>query len=568
MRRFIALLVLAAGLLAVPAAQAADTVELIVRRDAGLTAAERADVRADAGVAYERSVRLPDTEVVSVPADDAARALRELRADPDVREVARNGEAKPAAVSAADGEWDNLWGLDNTGQILWAPDHSGYYPGGTADADMDVPEAWALAPTAGAGVTVAVVDSGAKPDHADLAGQFAPGGWDYVHGDATTVDNHGHGTHVTGTIVAVNGNGIGISGVAPGAKALELQVFADDDGDGTTNGTGQWDWVIDAFDRAGASGARVVNASLGGLGDASLAAIVADTVSRYPNTLYVVAAGNDNADLEPAATVYLPCETPAPNVLCVGASTTADTRASFSNYGATAVDVFAPGTRIESTTFDGGYGYMQGTSMATPNTVGVAALLFAQQPTLTGAQARQRLINSVDPLPGLPSVAGGRVNAHRALAGTGDSDGDGIDDDVDNCPSVVNPDQADADGDGHGDACDSSPNPIAPPANPVVPPTGGGGVQTQPLRLVSFRTSIRSRTVTVRLKTSGAAAVRVSAQRRTCRRGKCAWKTKVSRSFTTTPTGIVQLRLAPGRYRIRVSAASAFTRYKTVTVRR
>jgi subtilisin family serine protease len=569
MRRLIVLFVLAVSVLAVPAAQAADTVELIVRRDAGLTAAERADVRADAGVVYERSVRLPDTEVVSIPAGEVARAVRELRADPDVRDVARNGEATPAAVTAADSEWGNLWALDNTGQDLWLRDGIHYYPGGTPDADMDVPEAWALAPAAGAGVTVAVVDSGAKPDHADLTGQFAAGGWDYVHGDATTIDNHGHGTHVTGTIVALNGNGIGISGVAPAAKALELQVFADDDGDGTTNGTGQWDWVIDAFDRAGAGGARVVNASLGGLGDSTLATLVADTVSRYPHTLYVVAAGNEHRDLEPAATVYLPCETPAPNVLCVGASSELDTRAYFSNYGQTAVDVFAPGTEIESTTFDGDYGYMQGTSMAAPNTAGVAALLFAQQPTLTGAQARQRLIDSVDPLPGFPSVAGGRVNARRALTGPGDGDGDGVDDDVDNCPSVANADQADADGDGTGDACDSPPpSPIAPPVTPVAPPTSGVVAPPPTLQLVSFTASIRSRTVTVRVKTSGAASVRVKAQRRECRRGKCAWRTKASRSFTATPTGVAQLRLAPGRYRIRVSAPSAFTRSKTLTVRR
>ncbi len=537
MRRLTALLVLAVSLLAVPAAQAADTVELLVRRDAGLTAAERADVRADAGVTYERSVRLPDTEVVSVPADEVARAVRELRADPDVRGVARNGEVAPAAVTGADGEWNNLWGLDNTGQYLWAPDRSGYLLPGTVDADMDVPEAWALSPAAGAGVTVAVVDSGAKTDHPDLAGQFAAGGWDYVHGDDTPTDNHGHGTHVTGTIVARNGNGIGISGVAPGAKALELQVFADDDGDGSTSGTGQWDWVLDAFDRAGASGARVVNASLGGVGDDYLAALVADTVSRYPNTLYVVAAGNENTNLEPAATVYLPCETPAPNVLCVGASTYTDTRASFSNYGQTAVDVFAPGLNVESTTFDGAYGYMSGTSMATPNTVGVAALLFAQQPTLTGAQARQRLIDSADPVPGLPSVAGGRVNARRALSEAGDGD--------------------DAD----------PPAPIAPPPAPVVPSTGGD-VQTQPLHLVSFKTSIHRRVVTVRVRTSGSASVRVSARRRTCRRGACAWKTKAVRSITATPIGIAQLRLAPGRYRLRVSAGDAFSSDKTITVRR
>ena len=293
---------------------------------------------------------------------------------------------------------------------------------------------------------------------------------------------------------------------------------------------------LDAFDRAGASGARVVNASLGGVGDDYLAALVADTVSQYPNTLYVVAAGNENTNLEPTATVYLPCETPAPNVLCVGASTYTDSRASFSNYGSTAVDVFAPGLNIESTTFDGAYDYMSGTSMATPNTVGVAALLFGQEPALTGAQARQRLINSADPVPGLPSVAGGRVNAQRALSET----------------------------DGGGDA--GPPAPIAPPPAPVVPPTGGD-VQPQPLHLVSLKTSIHHRVVTVRVRTSGSASVRVSAQRRTCRRGTCAWKTKAARSITSTPIGVAMLRLA-GRYRLRVSAGSAFTSDKTIIVRR
>jgi hypothetical protein len=160
------------------------------------------------------------------------------------------------------------------------------------------------------------------------------------------------------------------------------------------------------------------------------------------------------------------------------------------------------------------------------------------------------------------------VNARRALAGDDDFDADGVDDGVDNCPSIANADQADADHDGIGNVCDSTPNPIAPPVAPVTPPVSAPVVPTPPLQLVSFRTSTRARTVTVRLKTSGAASVRVIAQRRQCRRGKCAWKTKASRSFTTTPTGVTQMRLAPGRYRIRVSAGNAFTRYKTITVRR
>jgi thermitase len=538
-RRLIASTVFVACLLAVPAAQAADTVELIVRRDAGLTPAERADVRADAGVTYERPVRLPDTEVVSVPAGDAAQALRTLRADPDVRDVTRNGEAKPAATAGADTEWANLWALDNVGQKMWLPDRSGWWYGGTADADMDVPEAWALAPLAGAGVTVAVVDSGATPGHPDLSGQLASGGWDYVHGDAGAIDNLGHGTHVTGTIVARNGNGAGITGVAPAAKALEYQVFADDDGDGETDGTGDWDWVIDAFDHAGAGGARVVNASLGGPGDAVLSNLLTSTVNRYPNTLFVVAAGNEHLDLEPAGTLYLPCETPAPNVLCVGASDTSDARATFSNYGDTAVDVFAPGTVIESTTLDGGYGYMQGTSMATPNTAGVAALLFAQRPAMTGAAVRQRLIDTADPVPGLPSVAEGRVNARAALAADGD-------------PCA-------------GGGCGGTPAPT-----PVTPPTApsGGVINAPPLTLVGFKTSSRHGKLTVRVRTSEATTVRISAARRTCRRGTCTWRTKARRTLTATPTGAILLRLPAGRYRVRVSAGTAFARDKTVTVRR
>jgi thermitase len=547
MRRFVFLTVLGVSLLAVPAAQAADSVELIVRRDAGLTAAARADLRADAGVDYERSVRLPDTEVVSVLAADASAALRELRADPDVRAVARNGEASPLAVTGADPEWGNLWGLP----------------------DMQVPEAWALAPTAGAGVTVAVVDSGAKPDHADLAGQFAPNGWDYVHGDATTVDNHGHGTHVTGTIVALNGNGIGVTGVAPGAKAMELQVFADDDGDGTTNGTGQWDWVIDAFDHAGSNGARVVNASLGGYdttGTDDLADMIAATVSQYPNTLYVVAAGNDNRSLEPAGTRFLPCETPAPNVLCVGASTASDARANFSNYGATAVDVFAPGAQIESTTFDGSYGYMSGTSMATPNTAGVAALVFAEYPGMTGAHVRKRLIDTVDLEPGLPSVADGRVNAWWALAATDDVDADGVADGFDNCPTVANADQADADGDHVGDVCDGTPNGTA-PARPSDPPTTTAIAPTTPVaaRVTAIKTAVRAHTVMVQVIATQGAAVRLTAQRKVCRHGKCAWKT--TRTVSSL-SGTIRLHLAPGRYRLRATAGSGPARDKKLIVRR
>src|SRR3954449_3445261 len=151
--------------LALPAsATAYDSVDLILRRDPGLTATERADVRADAGVELERRLRLSDTEVVSVPASEAADALRTLRADHDVRWAQRDGEASAQASTLADPYWSLLWGLENTGQTVDGV-------AGTADADMDAASAWTLA--TGAEVTVAVVDTGVDADHEDLAGAVA-----------------------------------------------------------------------------------------------------------------------------------------------------------------------------------------------------------------------------------------------------------------------------------------------------------------------------------------------------------------------------------------------------------
>ena len=264
--------------LAPAAAQAAGTVDLIVRRDAGLSAAQRADIRADAGVDLERGLRLTDTELVSVPADQAADALRALEADPDVRWAMRDRPVQATAVT----EQDAYWGRP-VGAAQHRPDARRRGPAaGVADADMDVTEAWAR--STGAGVTVAVVDSGVQLDHPDLAGQVAanPGetgagretngvdddgnglvddwrGWDFVQADNNPADVQGHGTHVAGTVAAVNGNGQGISGAAPDARVLSLRTLDD-------NGSGYMSDTAEAFDLAGDMGVRVVNASLGGAG--------------------------------------------------------------------------------------------------------------------------------------------------------------------------------------------------------------------------------------------------------------------------------------------------------------
>jgi hypothetical protein len=440
------------------------TVDLIVRRDAGLDAAARADVRADAGVQFERRLRLADTEVVTVPAERAADALAALRADPDVRWAQRDGLARAQAVTT-DPSFVRLWGLHNTGQLV-----NGF--AGTPDADMDVPEAWTE--STGAGVTVAVVDTGVDATHPDLQGQLATNagemgsgretngvdddhdglvddwrGYDFEYGDNDPSDLEGHGSHVAGTIAARNGNGVGITGLAPNARILPLKALGDD-------GYGSWAAIADAFDFAGDIGVRVVNASLGGEGELP---VLSDVIAQHPNTLYVVSAGNDNADMD--VTSYTPCEVPQPNVLCVGASDSNDLKASFSNHSPTAVDVFAPGVLVLSTSL-GEYWYMGGTSMASPHVAGEAALLVARYPGLSAVAVKDAIIGSAEPKAALASYGynGGRANAQAALArvAAGDLDADGVVDGVDNCLGASNGGQDDRDGDGTGDACDARPD--------------------------------------------------------------------------------------------------------------
>jgi subtilisin family serine protease len=187
-------------------------------------------------------------------------------------------------------------------------------------------------------VIVGIVDSGVTANDPDLAPNMLAGR-NFV-GDRTLTDTHdelGHGTHVAGIVGGASGDGFGVTGVSPNVRILPLRAL-DDTGSGDTT------WIAAAFTYAADHGAKVVNASLGAAGvDEALHAAIA---SR-PNTLFVVAAGNSGANND-TSDVY-PCTDPDPNVICVAASDQNDNLASFSNYGATSVDLAAPGENIAST---------------------------------------------------------------------------------------------------------------------------------------------------------------------------------------------------------------------------
>jgi thermitase len=463
--------------------------EIIVKRRPGLDRADRAQVRADARVQLDEPLRLRDTELVRAEPGRLTEALAALDADPDVVYAEPNAPVYPAAT---DPFFGTQWGLHNTGQDILGSI-------GTPDADIDAPEAWGLGAD-GTGQTVAVLDTGVDAGHPDLTGQLAinPGesgdaretngldddhnghaddwrGWDFADGDNDPADGdlHGHGSHVAG-IVAARADTVGVVGVAPAARVMPIRVLGAGGGTSVSVGSG--------YDYAGDLGIRVVNASLGGGG---ISQFEADAIAGHPNTLYVVAAGNagddglgDDNDVTPT----YPCNLSLANVICVGATDNQDQPAGFSNYGATTVDLFAPGVNVLSSAL-GEYWWMSGTSMATPHVAGTVALMRDAAPSLDAAALRTPLLGSVDPLPQLRgrSVTGGRLNAAAAVAAAvaaatvpvapPDSDGDGVPDASDNCPDVANAGQADTDQDGKGDACDPTPNgPVTPDPAPAPAP--------------------------------------------------------------------------------------------------
>jgi subtilisin family serine protease/chitodextrinase len=408
--------------------------ELLVKFRPGVTPAQAAAVARASGGREVREFRRP--RQLSRAPTDAWRVvklghganLRKARAallkNPTVESVELNYEVR-VMLTPNDSSYSQLWGLDNTGQT-----------GGTPNADVDAPQAWNVQ-TGSTMTAVAVIDTGVDYNHPDLAANIwtnlgeIPGngldddgngyiddvhGYDFCNLDGDPMDDHGHGTHVAGTIAAVGNNGVGVVGLNWSARVMAVK-FLCGSGSGTTSA------AMNAVLYAADMGARVMNNSWGG-GGFNQALQDAIATADQAGALFVAAAGNSAANND--ATPHYPSSYDVPNVVAVAATDHNDARASFSNYGAVSVDLGAPGVSILSTVPTGGdpccsdpsgYKLLNGTSMATPHVSGVATLALAQYPEIGNQQIKLRLLSGAHPIPALAgvTVTGARLNAHNAL---------------------------------------------------------------------------------------------------------------------------------------------------------
>ncbi|MCL0083825.1 S8 family serine peptidase, partial [Thermodesulfovibrionales bacterium] len=282
-------------------------------------------------------------------------ALRQYRRNPLVAHAQPNYLFRMQTIPD-DTRFSELWGLHNTGQAVGGV--SGIY-----DADIDAPEAWGIT-TGSPDVIIAVIDTGVNYLHPELVGNMwvnpgeTPGdgidndgnlliddihGWDFFDNDNSPMDFHGHGTHVAGTIAASGNNAAGITGVMWDARIMALKISGVKAFAATSD-------IVQAINYAVAEGAHIINASWGGYvgtdapGDALRDAIEAAGIA---GVLFVAAAGNDANDNDTIP--MFPASYSLDNIISVAATDQHDNLTPWSNYGATSVDVAAPGVSILST---------------------------------------------------------------------------------------------------------------------------------------------------------------------------------------------------------------------------
>ncbi len=404
--------------------------EVIVKFKDGYAPTQRASVLA--AVSADKSVALEDTSFKGSSAsrlellqgtDDVMASIAALKQNPMVEYAEPNWIYTTSAVPN-----DPLY----TNGSLW-----GMYGDGTTPANQfgsQAGEAWAAGLTGSSDVYVGIIDEGVDINHPDLDANVWTNtadpvdgvdndgngyiddihGWDFAGNNNSVYDGTGddHGTHVAGTIAAEGGNGVGVVGVNWNVKYISAK-FLGATGGTTANAIRAVDYITNLKTRLGLN-IVATNNSWGG-GGFSQGLLDAINRAGAANILFVAAAGNSGINTD--ATPSYPASYNSNNVLAVAAISSTGAIASFSNFGATTVDIGAPGVSVNSTLPGNTYGAYSGTSMATPHVTGAAALYAAANPGATAAQIKSAILASATPTASLAgrTVTGGRLNIGTLL---------------------------------------------------------------------------------------------------------------------------------------------------------
>ncbi|NQD35961.1 S8 family serine peptidase [Permianibacter sp. IMCC34836] len=373
-----------------------------------------------------------DIDVLFLPQGKALeKVLQQLENDPNVEFAEPNWVYQHSATSN-----DTYY----TNGSLW-----GMYGDASSPANQwgsQAAEAWAAGNTNCSNVYVGIIDEGFMYDHEDLSGNawtnpFDPvdgvdndgngyvddtHGWDFDGGNNSTFDgtSDDHGTHVAGTIAGMGGNGKGVAGVCWSAKLISAK-FLGRRGGTTANAVLAVDYITDLKTRHGLN-IVATNNSWGGGG---FSQALQDAIERANTAgiLFVAAAGNDAFNCDSSSTCY-PAEYPNSNVISVASITNTGALSSFSSYGATTVDVAAPGSAIYSsvpTSSKGkivsSYASYSGTSMATPHVTGAAALYKAVKPAASAAAIKNAIMTGAAPTASVNGkvVSNGRLDIPTML---------------------------------------------------------------------------------------------------------------------------------------------------------
>ncbi|MFF0902598.1 UNVERIFIED_CONTAM: S8 family peptidase [Kocuria sp. CPCC 205316] len=342
--------------------------------------------------------------LIRVPEGKELRLIEALSRNPAV-EYAEPDHMVTALTD--DKYFSRQYALHNEGQSFTNTKGDIVVAGGKLDADVDAVEAWNV--TTGSGIKVAVLDSGVDGDHEDITPNVVARA-NFTNGVAGD-DKYGHGTHMAGHVAATH-NTVGVAGTCPGCKVLDGKVL-DDSGIGSSSGLANGiNWSVN-------NGAKVINMSLGVRSSRTLESAVNNAWNK--GTVLVAAAGNGGNQTKIYPGAY-------PNVIAVAATDNNDVRASFSTYGASWVDVAAPGVNVYSTfpnhTFVLGtqnnrspnYDIGNGTSVSSAIVSATAALVWSSDPGATHTSVRAQVESTADKIPGTgTSWAHGRVNAHSAV---------------------------------------------------------------------------------------------------------------------------------------------------------